>query len=173
MTLNRRSICAPMIPARSGVAKMPEVFWENCVSGLETTNPPSLMAGTRPTRALNSPPTATTIGTSIVSCTERNSGCALLKAFVSQSAVVAPESIKKTPETTVPSCATTPAWTLGMVVPDELERQTLTRAGVRVGCRIVEMEHLVCVIDFNNIVAEYIGAEESISAPAHFTREPF
>src|SRR5712692_6612276 len=115
MTLNRRNICAPMIPAKSGVAKMPEVFWENCVSGLETTNRPSLMAGTRPTRALNSPPTATTIGTSIVSCTERNSGCALLKAFVSQSAVVAPESIKKTPETTVPSCATTPAWTLGML----------------------------------------------------------
>src|SRR5467141_910731 len=115
MTVNRRNICAPMIPAKSGVARIPEVFWENCVNGMETTNPPSLIAGTHPTRALNSPPTATTFGTSIVSLAERNSGCALLKAFVSQSADVAPESIKKTPETSVPSCATTCARTLGML----------------------------------------------------------
>src|SRR5437660_10043396 len=50
------------------------------------------------------------------------------------------------------------------VVPDKLEWQTLTRAGVRVGCRIVKMEHWVCLIDFNNIVAEYIGFDDTFSS---------
>src|SRR5260370_39527382 len=47
------------------------------------TNPPSLTADTWPRRALTSPPTATTLGSLIVSCADRNSGFASLKSFVS------------------------------------------------------------------------------------------
>src|SRR5258708_26080508 len=59
------------------------------------------------------------------------------------------------------------------VVPDELERQALTRSRITIDCGIVEAENLVCIINFNYTVAEYIGAEESIRTSAHFAREPF
>src|ERR1700739_2143030 len=49
----------------------------------------------------------------------------------------------------------------------------LTRSGITIACRIVETEHLVCVVNFNDIVAEYVGAEEPIRTSAHFAREPF
>src|SRR5258707_6891633 len=48
----------------------------------------------------------------------------------------------------------------------------LTCSGITEACRIVKTDHLVCVIYFNDIVAEYIGAEKSIRISAHFAGEP-
>lgn len=104
-----------MMPARSGMANNPEVFWENLVIGLWMTSSPSLMAGTRPARDLILPPIATTLATSVVSPAERNSGCASLNAFVSQNPVVEPVSTKKMPVIAFPSGVITSAWTRGIL----------------------------------------------------------
>src|SRR5260370_40912229 len=57
-------------------------------------------------------------------------------------------------------------------MPEEFEWQTLSRTGITIGCRIVETEHLGCVVNLNDIIAEYIGAEESIRTSSYFAREP-